>query len=86
MSDLALNGKGFFQVRDEFGEEYYTRTGDFILDQEGFMTTPTGMNLMGYQYDEATDSVQIAAGTVPAMFCRALPLRGLYRTRVISLE
>lgn len=51
VTDLALNGKGFFQVTNEAGEEYYTRTGDFILDQEGFMTTPTGMNLMGYQYD-----------------------------------
>ena len=72
VSDLALNGKGFFQVRDEFGEEYYTRTGDFILDQEGFMTTPTGMNLMGYQYDENGNLGGLAKiqldrfGTIPA--------------------
>ena len=72
VSDLALNGKGFFQVTDEYGEEFYTRTGDFILDQEGFMTTPTGMNLMGYQYDENGNLGGLAKiqldrfGTIPA--------------------
>lgn len=52
VSDLALNGKGFFQVTDEAGDAYYTRTGDFITDNQGFMCTPTGMNLTGYQYNE----------------------------------
>ena len=72
VTDLALNGKGFFQVTDEMGEEYYTRTGDFILDQEGFMTTPTGMNLKGYQYDTEGNlgglaSIQLDRyGTIPA--------------------
>ncbi|MCI7567975.1 MAG: flagellar hook-basal body complex protein [Desulfovibrio sp.] len=52
VSDLALDGKGFFQVTDEQGNEFYTRTGDFITDEEGYMETPSGMKLSGYQYNE----------------------------------
>lgn len=72
VSDLALNGKGFFQVTNEAGEEYYTRTGDFILDKEGYMTTPMGMNLMGYQYDASGNRGALAKiqvdrfSTIPA--------------------
>ncbi len=52
VSDLALTGKGFFQVTDETGAQFYTRTGDFITDEQGFMCTPTGLNLSGYKYNE----------------------------------
>lgn len=49
MTDLAINGKGFFQVSDDSGGVFYTRAGDFITDNEGFWRTPTGLALNGYQ-------------------------------------
>lgn len=49
MTDLAINGKGFFQVSDDNGGVFYTRAGDFITDNEGYWRTPTGLSLNGYQ-------------------------------------
>jgi flagellar hook protein FlgE len=33
--DLAILGKGFFEVSDDNGRKYYTRAGDFHLDKTG---------------------------------------------------
>lgn len=51
-TDLAISGKGFFQVQDDSGATFYTRTGDFISDNAGYIRTPMGMSLMGWQCDE----------------------------------
>lgn len=48
MTDLAINGKGFFQVTD--GQNtYYTRAGDFVSDKEGVWRNPQGYALNGYR-------------------------------------
>lgn len=50
VTDLAINGKGFFQVCDEQnGDVYYTRAGDFIQNEDGVLRTPSGLALNGYQ-------------------------------------
>lgn len=49
MTDLAINGKGFFQVSDDNGGVFYTRAGDFITDSEGVWRTPSGLALNGYK-------------------------------------
>lgn len=42
--DMAIEGRGFFQVLH--GDELlYTRSGNFTLDSEGFITTPAGDRL-----------------------------------------
>lgn len=40
--DLAINGKGFFQVLMPDGNTAYTRDGSFQLDQNGQMVTANG--------------------------------------------
>lgn len=50
MTDLAINGKGFFQVTDG-DNTYYTRAGDFKTDADGVWRTQAGMALMGYPLD-----------------------------------
>src|SRR3954462_9660103 len=40
--DLAINGKGFFHVRGDDGEQYLTRAGDFALDTQGRLVTQNG--------------------------------------------
>ncbi len=50
MTDLAINGKGFFQVSDGTSA-FYTRAGDFRADNEGVWRTPSGLALQGYQLD-----------------------------------
>ncbi|WP_299595894.1 flagellar basal-body rod protein FlgG [uncultured Microbulbifer sp.] len=43
--DLAINGKGFFQVRMPDGSTAFTRDGSFQLDQNGQMVTASGYPL-----------------------------------------
>src|SRR5258706_10937639 len=41
--DLALNGPGYFTVRDlESGADYYTRAGNFSIDSSGRLVTADG--------------------------------------------
>ncbi len=42
--DMAIEGRGFFQVLHG-DEQLYTRSGNFTLDSEGFITTPAGDRL-----------------------------------------
>lgn len=46
--DLSIRGGGFFQLADESGAAYYTRAGNFGLDEMGYVTKPsTGLRLIG---------------------------------------
>lgn len=44
--DFAIEGPGFFVVQTPNGEAY-TRAGSFTLDNEGYLTTPSGHKLLG---------------------------------------
>lgn len=44
--DLAISGEGYFQVQGEDGV-YYTRRGDFQINNKGELCTATGETLMG---------------------------------------
>ena len=46
--DLAINGAGFFQVRDTSNQVLYTRNGQFKLDKDGFVINNQMQKLMGY--------------------------------------
>jgi flagellar hook protein FlgE len=45
--DVAINGGGFFQLKQADGSAAYTREGAFKLDKDGYIKTNTGANLMG---------------------------------------
>ncbi|MBM76440.1 MAG: hypothetical protein CMK59_13625 [Proteobacteria bacterium] len=48
--DMAISGNGFFAVREvENHGIYYSRNGEFMLDKEGYVVSPTGLRLQGYQ-------------------------------------
>ena len=49
-TDLAVNGDGFFIVSDPLsvGSEYATRSGDFRLDQDGYLITNRGFRVQGF--------------------------------------
>lgn len=47
-SDLALNGAGFFILRNDQGETFYTRAGQFRFDKDGFLIdSATEMRVAG---------------------------------------
>src|SRR4029450_10692084 len=62
--DIAINGGGFFQVRDTSGAIAYTRNGQFKVDNTGFIVNTQGSRLMGYPAD-ATGT--IIPGTATAL-------------------
>ena len=45
--DMAISGDGFFMVEDG-DDTYYTRAGQFYLDDTGYITTASGLRLQGY--------------------------------------
>ena len=48
-TDLAINGRGYFLVRDPHSDtQYATRAGDFSLDPNGYLLTNTGNRVQGY--------------------------------------
>ncbi len=51
MTDLAINGNGFFQVEAPFGKGY-TRDGAFHFDKEGYMINGDGYRVQGFQPDD----------------------------------
>jgi flagellar hook protein FlgE len=56
--DLAIQGDGFFRLKtwDTAGGTFatgttYTRSGNFTVDKDGYLVTPDGLYVVGYQYD-----------------------------------
>lgn len=61
--DLALNGTGFFRVRDSDGTIYYTRNGRFYLDPTGTLMNARGMELM----NDRNEPIQLTGKNVTIM-------------------
>ncbi|MBS0151690.1 MAG: flagellar hook protein FlgE [Nitrospira sp.] len=47
--DLAIDGNGFYVLRDAAGAAYYSRAGQFHLDSQNRIVDPSGFFLQGYQ-------------------------------------
>lgn len=45
-NDLALEGEGFFTIQTDRGE-MLSRSGAFVVNKDGYLTTPSGFPLMG---------------------------------------
>lgn len=74
-TDLALNGDGFFTVKgavDGLVGNFYTRAGQFVIDDEGFLVNPSGLQVQGYAanpdgtYQASMSSVKAPTGALPA--------------------
>jgi flagellar hook protein FlgE len=62
VTDLAVNGNGFFVVSDAGGTPYLTRAGSFVKNGDGELSNAAGYFLMGYPLDEGTPAI-VANGT-----------------------
>lgn len=47
LTDLALEGKGFFVVENDNGDQLYTRDGSFHVDAEGNLLSSEGYRVLG---------------------------------------
>lgn len=74
-TDLAIGGKGFFQVKDPYSSQvWYTRAGNFRFDKEGVLRNPQGFALQGWEIDNR-EGPSIGTGASPINTTPS-PLRG----------
>lgn len=57
-TDLFIQGEGFFKVKSDDGV-YYTRDGNFRLDEEGYLVTADGRYLQGYKVDDEGNIIEV---------------------------
>ena len=51
-TDVAINGKGFFAVKDPTtNEQFYTRAGHYHFDNQGYYVNEQGDRVQGFLYD-----------------------------------
>ena len=55
--DLAVDGAGYFVVRNPSGREYYTRDGAFTLNSQNQLVNANGYRVRGFGVDEAFNVV-----------------------------
>lgn len=61
--DLAIQGDGFFTVMDPNTEKmYYTRNGEFIIDNQGYLTTLDGKWVMSQRATEQESPILLPPG------------------------
>ncbi len=61
--DLAIDGDGFFEIKDVSGNTFYSRAGQFNIDSGGNIVNPAGLRLQGYQVD-GTGSITGTLGDI----------------------
>jgi flagellar hook protein FlgE len=70
-TDAAIQGSGFFIVQNADGSLNYTRAGDFEIDQNNYLVTQSGQQVLGFpavngvvNTGAALGPLQIGAGTL----------------------
>ena len=51
LTDVALEGDGFFVVNDDLGRSAYTRAGNFHFNENGILINPNGERVLGQTVD-----------------------------------
>ena len=59
VSDLAVDGSGFFVVQNPNGTPFLTRAGAFVPDGEGRLVNAAGYQLMAYSYENGLPSATV---------------------------
>lgn len=57
-SNLFLEGKGYFVVKNNDGKSIYTRLGDFTFDKEGVYKSKDGSTVQGYILNDKGEIMQ----------------------------
>jgi len=89
VTDLAINGEGFFVVSDTDGSPFLTRAGSFVKNGEGELVNGAGYYLMGFALADGNPDV-VANGigglervTISDLALQAVPsTEGVFATNV----
>lgn len=91
VTDLAISGDGYFQVKGSDGTSY-TRDGSFHFDREGFLVTNDNQKVQGYQADEngriinKTGDIHFPRALIPAKATKEVKLDLNLDSRADSLK
>jgi flagellar hook protein FlgE len=50
-TDMAIQGRGLFVLKDDQGGTFFSRAGQFSVDQAGNLSNPQGLSVQGVQLD-----------------------------------
>lgn len=73
--NAAINGNGFFVVKNPSGQDLYTRDGSFRVDQNGFLTTSTGELVQGWSTQNLVLNTGGPLGDIQVPVGQSLPPR-----------
>lgn len=67
VTDLAVQGTGFFMVQNAAGENFITRAGSFVPDANNKLVNAAGFTLMGYPVGQGQTGIVVngTTGLVP---------------------
>ena len=71
--DAAIQGDGFFVVKDTAGQTLYTRAGNFVLDASGNLTTASGENVQGWNATAGVVNAGGASGNITVPVGAVIP-------------
>lgn len=80
--DVAINGNGFFVVRQLDGTDAYTRSGNFRVDDEGNLRTINGDNVLGYPVDLTTGKILTSGERINMVFPTGKPIPAQQTSKV----
>lgn len=63
-TDMAINGAGFFVLRDNVNSSFYTRAGDFTFDRDGYLINPDGLFVQGYEVTAVQPDGTLTLGNI----------------------
>lgn len=63
VTDVAVQGNGFFVLSDPAGGQAFTRAGNFNFDKDGFLVTTNGQRVQGYTQQDANGNI-VTSGTI----------------------
>jgi flagellar hook protein FlgE len=66
-TNVALEGNGFFIVGDTVDDRFYTRSGNFSFDRQGYLINPAGKYVLGYTQKDANGEI-ISSGALDRIF------------------
>ncbi|AHG22046.1 flagellar hook protein FlgE [Chania multitudinisentens RB-25] len=78
--DIAISENGFFRMQDNAGGVFYTRNGQFTLDENRNLTNMQGLSLTGYPVAGTPPTVQQGANPLPL----SIP-EGLMKARATTM-
>jgi flagellar hook protein FlgE len=63
--DMGIQGNGFFTLQTSDGQQVFSRAGNFTRNNAGFLVASDGSNVMGWNRDPVTGSVNTSASLSP---------------------